>query len=266
MNLSVGTAAEALDGDLIPLPEAALPAASAGALATLHEFVTCAASYRDLDECVSKLVALVARIFEAHTCVVVFAGCNDTFQTFSNHGREEEGAAAQVDAARRVALGVLESGLPVLLEAAHGTGAVAAAPIRIDGVSVGAMVVTARRGRKSYGGADLRLLDVVTRFVDKSVEVIQLRCLLNSRFAQLAALSEAGAGAVCPVRVSTGDPEALPRLIARSFYREMTRAGFGSRQIINAASEIISQLSDNIKSSGPGIGGRDAQVEVIAKR
>jgi len=188
MNLSVGTDVDFFDdvtlspaecelaamGDVIHLPEPALPAANAGTLATLHEFVTCAASYRDLDECASKLVALVARIFEAHTCLVVFAGGDGKLQTFSNHGREKEGAATQ--AARRVALRVLESGLPVLEPAAHKTSAVAAAPIRIDGVIAGAMVVTARNGRKSYGGADLRLLDVVTRFVDKSVEVIQRRC------------------------------------------------------------------------------------------
>jgi hypothetical protein len=38
--------------------------------------------------------------------------------------------------------------------------------------------------------------------------------------------------------------------VAKSFFREMTRAGFDAGQIIGAASEIISQLSTTLNRHG----------------
>ena len=38
----------------------------------------------------------------------------------------------------------------------------------------------------------------------------------------------------------------MANILAKSFFKEMTRAGFGSSQIVNAASEIIAQLSGSL--------------------
>jgi len=238
--------------DLVQLPEAALPIADSGALARLSELTTCAASFRDIEDCVSQLVALVARIFEARTCAILLVRADgEGMQTFSNHGRSVDRAAAEgIAHARRAAVRVLESGRPTLLAAPpQDSSPAAAAPIWVDGAIVGAIGVVGPLRPMPYGAPDLRLLEIVTRFIDKSIEVIQLRCLLNSRFAQLAVLREAGVRAIDQMPAAGRNPDELARLIARSFYREMARAGFCSRQIISAATEIISQLSSNIRAS-----------------
>jgi hypothetical protein len=42
------------------------------------------------------------------------------------------------------------------------------------------------------------------------------------------------------------NPDQVAKILAKSFYKEMTRAGFGPSQIVNAASEIIEQLSGSL--------------------
>jgi hypothetical protein len=42
------------------------------------------------------------------------------------------------------------------------------------------------------------------------------------------------------------NPDQVAKILAKSFYKEMTRAGFGSSQIVNAATEIIAQLSGSL--------------------
>ena len=59
-------------------------------------------------------------------------------------------------------------------------------------------------------------------------------------------------------------PDQVARLLARSFYREMARAGFDSGQIVGAASEIIAQLNsslsrgEELEGAHPQVAGRDA--------
>ena len=72
--------------------------------------------------------------------------------------------------------------------------------------------------------------------------------ILNSRFAQLALLHEAEKS-LEPLGVGAAvhNPDQVAKILAKSFYKEMTRAGLGSNQIISAASEIISQLSGSLQ-------------------
>jgi hypothetical protein len=43
------------------------------------------------------------------------------------------------------------------------------------------------------------------------------------------------------------NPNHIARILAKSFYREMTIAGFSFNQIIYAASEVISELSNSLR-------------------
>ena len=42
--------------------------------------------------------------------------------------------------------------------------------------------------------------------------------------------------------------------MAKSFYKEMTRTGFGSSQIINVASDIIAQLNTSLQRHSKRMG------------
>lgn len=95
--------------------------------------------------------------------------------------------------------------------------------------------------------ADLKLFEVVALFIGKSIQAIQLQNILNSRYAQLALVQEAEKNLGGSLKTALQNPDQVAKILAKSFYKEMTRAGFGSSQIINAASEIISQLSGSLQ-------------------
>lgn len=122
--------------------------------------------------------------------------------------------------------------------------ALMSAPVRIDGRIVGVLNVTG----VAFSESELQLLEVTALFIGKSVQTIQLQGLLSSRFAQMALVREAqesGADAT-----AYQNPEDVARILARSFYKEMTRAGFAPAQIVSAATELIGQLGGAIQESG----------------
>jgi len=148
---------------------------------------------------------------------------------------------------------VLASGRALLVEdisrsefaglARHKRAAVPAlmsAPVRIDGRTVGVVNVTGT----TFSKAELGLFEVIALFIGKSVQVIQLQGLLASRFAQLALVREGTPGAA-----AYQNPDDLARILARSFFKEMTRAGFAPGQIVSAASELIGQLNGSLQDA-----------------
>lgn len=136
--------------------------------------------------------------------------------------------------------------------------ALMSAPVRIDGRLVGVVNVTGA----AFSEAELHLLEVVALFIGKSVQVIQLQHLLASRFAQMALVRDAherghdGSGQRGGAAPGTAyqNPEDVARILARSFYKEMTRAGFAPGQIVSAATELIGQLKGTLQKGARGGG------------
>ncbi len=118
--------------------------------------------------------------------------------------------------------------------------------IRSSGRVVAMIHVSEPMDRKRFDLDDLRLLDIVTVYIGKSLQVAQLQNILQSRFAQIA-LTQSVGDTVGQVLASVTHPAAIVRILAKSFYREMTRMGFGDNEIINAATQIISELSVSLK-------------------
>jgi L-methionine (R)-S-oxide reductase len=114
-------------------------------------------------------------------------------------------------------------------------------PIPVDGRIVGVVNVSGAGFRQ----ADSLLLEVICQFIGKTIQVAQLQRLLDSRFAQLALAREADAAG--GTRTAYRNPEEAARILARSFFRELTRAGFEVPQIVRAASELIGQLNNKIQ-------------------
>lgn len=113
------------------------------------------------------------------------------------------------------------------------------APIRIEGRTVGVANVAGT----GFTQADLALFEVVCLFIGKSVQVAQLQHLLRSHFARQALAQEADGVPPGAYR----NPEDVARILARSFYKELSRAGFEAPQIVGAASEIIDQLNNKLQ-------------------
>jgi len=116
------------------------------------------------------------------------------------------------------------------------------APIRIDGRTVGVANVAGA----GFTGEELVVFEVVCLFIGKAIQVAQLQHLLASRFAREALVREAEAGTDAVALGAYRNPEQVAGILARSFYQELTRAGFEAPQIVGAASEIIDQLNNKL--------------------
>jgi GAF domain-containing protein len=126
-------------------------------------------------------------------------------------------------------------------------GSLMCAPLRIDGKMVGVINVAGAKAGTAFGDSDLQLLHIIALFIGKSIQVQQLQRLLDSRFAQLALLQEARDQVGDKVRLAYRNPEDAAKILARSFFKEMTKAGFESGQIVSAATELIEQLNLKLK-------------------
>jgi len=114
--------------------------------------------------------------------------------------------------------------------------------------------VTDYKNGKSFRPADLNLLDVIAMFIGKSIQTLQLQSILNSRFAQMALIQEMQQNVDSSLKSVLHKPDQIAKIMAKSFYKEMTRAGFGSSQVITVASDIISQLNSNLQRHSKRIG------------
>ena len=128
------------------------------------------------------------------------------------------------------------------------------APIRMHADPLGVVNVSGRHAAGAFNADDLRLLEVIALFIGKAIQVSQLESMLDSRFAQMAVIQETTRGFGASLAAGLPNPDQVAKIMAKSFYKEMTRAGFGSRQIINAASEIITQLSGNLQRHSRRLG------------
>lgn len=121
------------------------------------------------------------------------------------------------------------------------------APISIEGRIVGVINAANSRDAAPFDEAALCLLQIVALFLGKYLQARHLQHLLDSRFAQLALLQETEQHPPAAARLAYRNPGEVARILARSFFREMHRAGFGSAQVLGAASELIGQLNRDIQ-------------------
>jgi L-methionine (R)-S-oxide reductase len=203
--------------------------------------------------------ALAAALVGADICSIMLVngeGEHARMSIAASHGPLAEGAAAMLVARGEGLAGqVLASGTALLVDdiLASPYAALARrpdapgrslmlAPIRIEGRVVGTVTASCSGSKGCFCEQDLALLETMALLVGKAVQLRQLRGILASRFTQLALSRELHGAATTAYQ----KPDQVTRLLARSFYREMARAGFDSGQIVQAASEIITQLNSSL--------------------
>lgn len=204
--------------------------------------------------------ALAAALVGADICSVMLVngeGDSARLSIAASHGPLSQDAAnALVARGEGLAGQVLATGTPLLVDdiLASPYAALARrpndpgrslmlAPIRIEGRVTGALTASCGGSKSCFCEQDLALLETAALFVGRAVQMRQLRGILASRFTQLALARELQGSAAT---TAYQKPDQVARLLARSFYREMARAGFDSGQIVQAASEIITQLNSSL--------------------
>lgn len=121
-----------------------------------------------------------------------------------------------------------------------------AAPIHINNKIVGILSASGHKLNRPFEQNDLEWIGMIGLLIGKSMQVVQLQNVLSSRFAQLALVREAKANLGVALEKAVENPDQLARILAKSFFREMTTTGFSTSQIIQASSEIIAQLSGSL--------------------
>jgi L-methionine (R)-S-oxide reductase len=211
------------------------------------------------DDPVGELTKMAAKLPRAAGCMILMLdgspGQTRQFRLYSSTcpgpdiacrewARRGEAAAMEVLATRKSVL-LDTSDSNVKAGPAWGRSIIAS-PVRIHGKIVAVIDLVGAEGAMRFGPEDVSVLEVVAWLVGQALHAGHLERVLDSRFAQIALLQEAGQ-ALGACTLAGERPEQMARLLAKSFYREMFRLGFQPRQIIGAATEIISQLSINLK-------------------
>jgi L-methionine (R)-S-oxide reductase len=214
-----------------------------------------------LDESLKQQAAMTATLVGAASCSIMLLNSGEgeamRMSVYARHGNlPDEALEASVGRGEGIAGRVLATGKALLVadisksqfallaRGRAGAGAsLVCAPIRIDGKIVGVINAAGASGQPAFRETELRLLEVTALFIGKSIQVQQLQRLLDSRFAQLALEREEEG----QVRTSYHKPEDVARVLARSFFKELTKAGFAPAQIISATTEIIDQLNNQLK-------------------
>jgi L-methionine (R)-S-oxide reductase len=221
-----------------------------------------------LEESLNQQAAMTASLAGAASCSIMLLNSGEgpdmRMSMAARHGElPDEALRASIGLGEGIAGTVLATGVALLVpdigksrfallaRGRNGAGAsLMCAPIRIDGKIIGVINAAGAAGQPAFNETGLRLLEVAALFIGKSIQVQQLQRLLDSRFAQMALLQEAQEAKERvgeSVRLAYRNPEDVAKILARSFFREMTKAGFASGQIVSAATELIDQLNQRLK-------------------
>jgi|ERR1039457_3003172 signal transduction protein with GAF and PtsI domain len=219
-----------------------------------------------LDESLDEIVAMSANILRIRNCSIMMfredeLGGGVSLRMFSVYGdlppnaytevvKVNKGIAGKVAATAQPLLvqDIVNSEFyPLARRPDSPSKSFICVPIIIGGKVIGVLNVNNPVDNRCFDHNDLNVSVFVTLLIGKSVQVIQLQNMLNSKFAQIAVALETEGMIGGTVSQDNYDADKLVKMLSKSFYREMTKAGFGKGNIINAASEIISMLTISIK-------------------
>ncbi|UFS72616.1 GAF domain-containing protein [Geomonas sp. RF6] len=217
----------------------------------------------DLENGLSEIVEQMARIARCEICSMMLfreeEGANSfSLKLFAKHGELPKHAFQE---AARVGNGiagqVAASGKPLMVQDIENSPYLKLArrpesdkkgficvPILISGKVVGVLNMSDPVDGRRFTVHDLDLVSFLSTLTGKSIQVNQLQKLLRSRYLQLVA--QGGPEEAASVPHERPDTGHMAQILARSFYKEMAAAGFGSDHIIGAATEIISQLNSKL--------------------
>lgn len=123
-------------------------------------------------------------------------------------------------------------------------------PLKMNQQIVGYVCATPRDLKHGGTPFDIGQFHALCEMISHAIACAQMRQMLASRYvaaaAQKAARSEFGLEhtlEACMLQ-TVQNPEHVARIIARSFYKDLRKAGFAAKQILLIASEIIGYLNE----------------------
>ena len=219
----------------------------------------------NLDESLDEIVAMSANILNIRNCSIMMfreddLGAGVSLRMFAKYGEVPQKAYTEaVKVNKGIAGRVAASAQPLLVQDIEKSEYLPLArtpdspsksficvPIVIGGKVIGVLNVSNPVDNRCFDYNDLSLSVFVTLLIGKSVHVIHLQNLLKSKFAQMAVMQEAKEIIGDTFSLKDYDAEMMVKMLSKSFYKEMTKAGFTKNHIINAATEIIGLLNESL--------------------
>lgn len=119
-------------------------------------------------------------------------------------------------------------------------------PIILSKQVVGVINVSSPLERPYFEQNDLELLEIFALFVGKSIHIAQLKMITRSKFVELAVARDLAEKEVEKTLTVNPNPTKLAKIVAKSFFKELTHAGFGANQVITIATEVLNLLQDSL--------------------
>lgn len=232
-------------------------------IGSLHELAEFLSGKHSLGTPLSGLARHAAEAINAASCSIMLLSESDDATPILNlwASTEELPPAAwqaQTKPGKSIAWQVLEAGNPIVVEnilnspfrpeyhrSQRSGPSFMSAPVRMGSEIIGVMNFTSKLDSPAFTEADLAVAEIASTLIGQLVQVERLQTLLRSRVAQVA-LAQAGTQAVTSMAEGHADLGRVAKMLARSFYKDLVSAGFEPAQIINAASEVITQVSADI--------------------
>jgi L-methionine (R)-S-oxide reductase len=220
--------------------------------------------HTDLDESLNELASMAADALNAENCSIMLlsedeSGSNFRLRVLAHSGhlpgeayheamKVKQGVSGYVVATRKPLLiaDIEKSQFSAVARRHYRSKSFMSAPILIHHKVVGVIHVNTPRKRRSFRKEDLSLLNIVALLVGKSIQAIQLQKLVDSRYT-IYAMAQEKKGELTEIAAAAAqDLDRVAKLLAKTFFKEMNKAGFGSDHILNAASEIVSLLNEKV--------------------
>ena len=222
----------------------------------------------NLEDSLNESAAMAADLLNSQNCSIMLfredSPRDPRMKIFASHGylppaaysetaRHKEGIAGHVAASGEALLVADIERSPYASKARwpdRASKGFLSAPVFIGDKVLGVINVNSPLDERRYTERDLYLLTSIALVIGKSIQVVQLQNILKSRFAQHALMQQTRANMSESLSKAAQNPGEMARMVGKSFYREMSRAGFSDEAIIKAATEVISLLSHKVAKHG----------------
>ncbi len=121
-----------------------------------------------------------------------------------------------------------------------------AVPILLGERVIGVINLSEPLDRDCFNEEDLGWLQLFARLVGKSLHIAQLQTILRSKFVEIAVVNDCQERQVSDAIAMTPNPTKLAKIVAKSFFRELTKAGFSPNQVIEIATEVLNLLQSSL--------------------
>ncbi|WP_013323803.1 GAF domain-containing protein [Gloeothece verrucosa] len=221
----------------------------------------------NLEECLQEIASSVAQWIGAKRCSVMLIseleeqGDEQCYlRVFTHYGNLPPSAYQELTQVNKGIAGyVAATGQPLLikditqspfLSAARypqpENSSLLCAPIILSQRVIGVMNVSFPVDKSCFNEKDLKVLQLFTQEAGKTIHLSQLQAILKSRFVAMAVLNELEDKPVSQSITIHPNPTRLAKLVAKSFFVELTKSGFGPKQIIEIATEVLNLLQNTL--------------------